>query len=178
MSRHVLDWLGAYHDGELRGDRLRRVEAHLRACAACRAELEALESLSALLQASPAMPARTAPERFVAQVQLRLSARPGPSDGARLMRAAWTGLPLALLGVWAFFQSVLLVSGLALLALPWAGGAPEVGTPAWPVGGGLVELFVLEVGLTVVLAGLLWGWLAGWWAARRTSVNSSGAGAG
>lgn len=176
MSGHVLDWLGAYHDGELRGDRLGLVEAHLRVCAACRAELEGLKSLAALLQASPAMPARTAPERFVAQVRLRLSARPAPSDRARLMRAAWAWLPLVLLGMWAFFQSVLLVSGLALLALPWAGGALGLGVPAWPRGIG--ELFVLEVGLTVVLAGLMWGWLAGWWAARRTSVRSTGADAG
>ena len=53
MNEHVTPWLGAYHDGELRGRRLQQVETHLAHCAACRAELEELRALSALLQESP-----------------------------------------------------------------------------------------------------------------------------
>ena len=58
MSEHVLDWISAYHDGELHGDRLRWVEAHLHTCADCQAELAALQNLAVRLQASPPMPAR------------------------------------------------------------------------------------------------------------------------
>ena len=48
MNEHVTAWLGAYHDGELRGRRLRQVETHLAHCATCRAELERLRALTAI----------------------------------------------------------------------------------------------------------------------------------
>ena len=71
MSQHILDWLPAYHDGELSPERQRQVEKHLQACPDCLAELEALDGLSALLKVER-MPERISPERFAAQVQLRL----------------------------------------------------------------------------------------------------------
>ena len=46
MAEHVLDWLGAYLDGELAGQRLKLVEDHLAACPECQAELSALSHLS------------------------------------------------------------------------------------------------------------------------------------
>ena len=58
MSEHILNWLPAYHDGELPPGRRQRVEAHLQGCPSCRAELETLTELSALLKADPA-PQRT-----------------------------------------------------------------------------------------------------------------------
>jgi len=193
MSEHVLDWIGAYHDGELHGDRLRRVEAHLRACSACQAELEALQNLKARLQASPPMPARTPPEQFVAQVRLRLPPRSAPVPGrARLRQAAGLWLPLGVLTLWAFGQAVLLVSGLALgmaavpaaipvvlPPLPGLGALPLLVALAQPAGwGGWLALLVLNAGLTAAVAVLVWGCLAGWWAARETSLASSGMQAG
>ena len=53
MTEHVTAYLGAYHDGELRGRRLRQVEAHLAHCATCRAELERLRALAALPWVTP-----------------------------------------------------------------------------------------------------------------------------
>ena len=76
MSRHVTNWLGGYLDGELKGLRLRRVEAHVAQCAACRGEVEALRDLVALLKESPPVEGLTPPERFAAQIELRLSPRP------------------------------------------------------------------------------------------------------
>ena len=76
MNQHVTPWLGAYHDGELKGLRLRQVEAHLAQCAACRVDLEKLQALGALLQESPAATGLMPPDRFVAQVGLRLPRRP------------------------------------------------------------------------------------------------------
>jgi anti-sigma factor RsiW len=193
MSEHVLDWIGAYHDGELHGDRLRRVEAHLRACAACQAELEALQNLKARLQASPPMPALTPPEQFVAQVRLRLPPRSAPVPGrARLRQAAGLWLPLGVLALWAFGQAVLLVSGLALgmaelpaaipvvlPPLPGLGALPLLVALAQPAGwGGWLALLVVNTSLTAAVAVLVWGCLAGWWAARETSLASSGLQAG
>jgi len=193
MSEHVLDWIGAYHDGELHGDRLRWVAAHLRACAACQAELEALQNLAVRLQANPPMPARTPPEQFVAQVRLRLPPRSAPVPGrARLRQAAGLWLPLGVLALWAFGQAVLVVSGLALGVaavpaaipvvlppLPGLGALPLLVALAQPAGwGGWLALLVLNAGLTAAVAVLAWGCLASWWAARETSLASSGLQAG
>ena len=193
MSEHVLDWIGAYHDGELHGDRLRWVEAHLHTCADCQAELAALQNLAVRLQASPPMPARTPPEQFVAQVQLRLPPRSVPVPGRqRVRQAAGLWLPLGALALWAFGQAVLVVSGLALGVaavpaaipvvlppLPGLGALPLLVALAQPAGwGGWLALLVLNAGLTAAAAVLVWGCLAGWWAARETSLASSGLRAG
>ena len=174
MSEHVTAWVNAYHDGELHGDRLFQVETHLRDCPACRAELEALKALSTLLQKSPPMPVRTSPERFVAQVRLRT--RPHPAQ-LRRRQTGWLLVPLSLLGIWAFLQAVLLVGYLVLMALPLFGGLP--GTQAeWFPGQRTAQLFVLDTALTAVLAALLWGWMAGWWAAHSKHNRSAGETAG
>ena len=193
MSDHELDWIGAYHDGELHGDRLRWVEAHLHTCADCQAELERLQDLRVRLQANPPMPARTPPEQFVAQVQLRLPPRSAPVPGRqRVRQAAGLWLPLGALALWAFGQAVLVVSGLALGVaavpaaipvvlppLPGLGALPLLVALAQPAGwGGWLALLALNAGLTAAVAMLVWGCLAGWWAARETSLASSGLQAG
>jgi hypothetical protein len=120
MTKHVTAWLGAYHDGELRGRHLRQVEAHLARCATCRADLERLQALAALLQESPAAENLTPPERFVAQVGLQLSRRPerpawqSASGGLEI---GWQLVPLGLLGAWAFVQAVFAMAGVVLVAL-------------------------------------------------------------
>ena len=177
MSEHVTAWVSAYHDGELYGARLFQVETHLRDCPACRAELEALKALSTLLQKTPAMPVRTAPERFVAQVRLRTRPHLTPPAPLRTRQAGWLLVPLSLLGLWAFLQAVLLLSRLVLIALPLFGGLPGIQTEWFP-GQMTAQLFVLDIALTAVLAALLWGWLAGWWAARSKHNRSAGETAG
>ncbi|HEX6035240.1 MAG TPA: zf-HC2 domain-containing protein, partial [Anaerolineales bacterium] len=71
MPKHVTEWLGAYADGELRGNRLQHVKEHLAECEVCQLELESLDRLSSLLQEAP-LPEFSPPERFAAQVGLRL----------------------------------------------------------------------------------------------------------
>ena len=66
MSQHLLEWLPAYHDGELGQDRRRLVEAHLEECESCRTELKALEPLSSHLKAERA-PEFTPAARFTAR---------------------------------------------------------------------------------------------------------------
>src|SRR5262245_7207891 len=165
MSQHVMDWLAAYHDGELHGARLVQVETHLLECPACRAELDTLKSLSMMLQQNPAMPARTPPERFVAQVRLRARPPFSLTPQRRIGQAGWLFVPLSVLGIWAFLQAVLSLSQLVLIALPLFGGGPNPPS-AWFSIQWTANLFVLDLALTAGLATLLWGWLAGWWAAH------------
>jgi anti-sigma factor RsiW len=98
MTEHVTAWLGAYHDGELQGRRWRQVEAHLAHCATCRAGLERLRALAALLQESPAAGDLMPPERFVAQVGLRLPRRPERPAWQRGLEIGWQVVPLGLFG--------------------------------------------------------------------------------
>ena len=197
MTEHVTTWLGAYHDGELRGLRLRQVEAHLAQCATCRADLERLRALAALLQESPAAENLTPPERFVAQVGLRLPRRPEHPAWQRALEIGWQLAPLGLLGAWVFVQAVFTIAGAVLVALRMGLGGDVVAglLPASQQGPSLSEIFSLsgaslgDVGrivlqllsiraplgwgitlnlVSLVVIGLLYvSWLASWWARRQ-----------
>jgi len=197
MTEHGTTWLGAYHDGELQGRRLRQVEAHLAQCAACRAELQSLQALGTLLQESPASEGLTPPERFVAQVGLRLPRRPERPAWQRALEMGWQLTPLGLLGAWAFVQALFVVAGVVLVALRMGLGGEMVAglLPVSQQGLPLSEISSLSVaslgdigrimlrvlgnggplgwGVTLNLAslaviGLLyWSWLASWWARRQ-----------
>ncbi len=192
MNQHVTSWLEAYHDGELHGLRLRQVEAHLAECAACRTELEQLQALSALLQ-SPAAARCTSPDRFVAQVKLRLARRPEQPAGKRALEAGWRLIPAGLLGAWAFAQTVFVIVGIVFIASNM-GGDTAAGLLSVPGGSWLLEAFrwtgmhlgrvermvlqwlstlgglaLLNLTLLIVFALLYWSWLASWWVRRRRS---------
>ena len=197
MNEHVTVWLGAYHDGELQGRRLRQTETHLAHCEMCRAELEGLRALTALLQESPAPERLTQPDRFVAQVGLRLPRRPTQPTWKRALETGWRLVPLGLLGTWAFVQAVFAVAGGVLVALRMGLGGDVVAglLPASQQGLSLSEIFSLsgaslgDVGrmmlrllgnggplgwgvtlnlVSLAVIGLLyWSWLASWWARRQ-----------
>lgn len=197
MNEHVTPWLNAYHDGELQGRRLRQVETHLAHCAACCAELEGPRTLSALLQESPVPEGFVPPERFVAQVGLRLPRRPTQPAWKRALETGWRLVPVGLLGAWAFVQAVFIVSGVALRALQMGLGGDAVAEllPASQQGLSMAELSISsgaslsEIGqialrlfgsggplgwsvtlnlVSLAVIGLLyWSWLASWWARRQ-----------
>ncbi len=197
MTEHVKAWLGAYHDGELQECRSWQVEDHLAECATCRGELESLGRLTALLQQSPPVMGVTPPERFVAQVGLRLPRRPEQPPWQRALEIGWRLIPLGLLGAWAFAQTVLIVAGLVLPVLQMAPGGDLVAglPPSAPPHPSSSELFgllgaslgeagriILQLlgngaplawGVTLNLASLIligllyWSWLASWWARRQ-----------
>jgi anti-sigma factor RsiW len=115
MNPHVNEWLAAYHDGELPTYRRQQVEKHIEDCSTCRAELEAFLELSSLLKADQ-VPHQTPPQRFAAQVNLRLpravSSRTLQKEG-QLPR--WVmGIPLVLIIVWAFLAAALKVTTFVL----------------------------------------------------------------
>jgi predicted anti-sigma-YlaC factor YlaD len=193
MNEHVTQWLGAYHDGELRGRRLQQVEAHLAHCAACRAELKELQALTMLLQESPAPEVRTSPERFAAQVGLRLSRRPVQPTWKRILETGWRLTPVGLLGAWAFVQAVLAVATMVLYALrigalgdvitrwlpplgePWLAQISRLsGASLNDASTAVLRLLsllswstVLNLVVLVVIGLLYWSWLASWWARHQ-----------
>ena len=185
MNEHVSTWLEAYHDGELQGRRRQQVESHLAQCAACRAELETLRTLSVLLQASPAADNLTPPEHFVAQVGLRLPRHQEQSVWQRAAGVGWRLMPVGLFGAYALVQAVFIVTGVVLFALR-LGGDPARQSAAWlnRLGAGLNDIApiglpalgnvfpfgwgaVLYLGLMALIGLLYWSWLATWWARQH-----------
>jgi anti-sigma factor RsiW len=200
MDDHVSPWIGAYIDGELIGALREQVEAHLTTCPACRAELAEMRALSSLLRRQPLPASPASDAAFAAAVVNRLPSVPSPWT-RRAMQAAWQGAPLVLFLVWAFFQSVLTISGIVLIALQFIPGAQAAVANLLPFtagaltsGTGLLEgllhldllhsltpgavssgislvdwispLFLVQLALLAVTAGLFLAWLASWWASR------------
>ncbi|HET9908282.1 MAG TPA: zf-HC2 domain-containing protein [Anaerolineales bacterium] len=115
MPDHVTEWLNAYMDDELHGNRLRQVKEHLAECEACQAELSSLRDLSGLLRKVPT-PDFTSPERFATQVNLLLPQKPVPSPKNSLLEIGWWMIPVGLLAVWAFVGTASIVSSLVSAA--------------------------------------------------------------
>jgi predicted anti-sigma-YlaC factor YlaD len=101
MSDHVSEWLNAYHDGELHGNRLHHVEEHLAECKLCQAELESLEGLSNLLHAVPT-PEFVPVGRFATQVNLRLPREQTAVGRKQIFEIGWWMIPVGLVGAWIF----------------------------------------------------------------------------
>jgi len=111
MTEHASEWLNAYLDGELGGLRQRQVEQHLERCAACRAELEALRGLSALLRETPPAAEFTPTGRFVTNLMLSLPRHPDASQPRKAASLGWWLAPAGLLGAWFFLRTVLTLTG-------------------------------------------------------------------
>jgi anti-sigma factor RsiW len=179
MNPHVSELLAAYHDGELPANRQLQVEKHLQGCSTCRVELEALEGLSSLLRAD-SVPHQTPPERFAAQVQLRLprtSLSRARQNGGQPPRWA-LGVPLTLIIVWAFLQAALWVTSFILRADHVLGAAGLFG--GWIKTEGLFETGVdLLLFNAILLIGtiILWSaWMALWlaWNKNQNELSIKG----
>jgi predicted anti-sigma-YlaC factor YlaD len=109
MSNHISEWLNAYHDGELSGNRLHQVEAHLAECELCQKELESLDRLSNALHTVPA-PEFTSAERFASQVNLRLPHKQAVISKNQIFNVGWWMIPVGLLGIWVFMSTAVFVS--------------------------------------------------------------------
>ena len=108
----LTQWLQAYYDGELSGRQLDQVEAHLIECGACQSELDQLSSLSVLLEEAPSAQPPTSPDRFVAQVGLRLPRRPLKPLWQRAFQPVGYLVPLAAFMVMAFISASVWVNNL------------------------------------------------------------------
>jgi len=108
MSSHVTEWLNAYLDGELKGNRLQHVQEHLAECTTCQDELDSLQNLSGLLQTVPA-PEFPSPERFATQVNLLLPQKRTATPNSRIFEIGWWMIPVGLLAVWVFISTAALL---------------------------------------------------------------------
>ena len=115
MSDHVLELLGAFLDGELRGGQLRRVEAHLDECQTCKEEYLTLQALSAKLHEAP-LPDFPSPERFAADLALRLPRTQDKPLRNRVVEIGWWLVPVGLVVAWIFLSTTLLVSNMMIRA--------------------------------------------------------------
>jgi predicted anti-sigma-YlaC factor YlaD len=193
MSEHIQEWLNAYLDGELSGARLRQVESHLADCGICRAELDELQQLSALLHDTAPAGDFLSTERFVANLTLNLPRQPERTSNRRALEIGWWLIPVSVLGIWVFVQVTLALSavfqaastvGLFGETFAWIGSAqPQMNWFATLTGLfgdqlGLTSRFALsalneaEVSLRNWVGPYLWqallgviylGWLASWW---------------
>jgi len=197
MVEHVTEWLNAYLDGELNGMRLIRVQTHLAECATCRAKLEGLRNLSALLRETSPVVEFTPTERFAAQVALRLPHREPHPAGREYQRPAWWLVPAGLFAAWVFLQVTLGLSAL-LTAVGQTGLLDN--TTAWLQAGQQPSVWVMtasnlfagnlnetgrqllqflgeadvlgenlfvQVEWQIGIAVLYWGWLIFWWLRQR-----------
>jgi anti-sigma factor RsiW len=175
MNPHVSELLAAYHDGELPSNRRHQVEEHLQDCSTCRAELESYVELSSLLKAD-VVPHQTVPQRFAAQVQLRLP-RTLPSrtrqNGTQPPRWAM-GIPLVLILVWAFLQAAIKVTSLVLTADQFFGATLF---NSWISTEGLfttsANLFLFNAILFITMTILWSAWMAFWLAWKKNQNVSS-----
>jgi len=94
--------LADFVEGSLRGRERARVEAHVRDCADCRAEVAALERTGELLRETGAIPA---PSRLWGSIQAEIAGT-GSATAIRSLRVRWRGavaaaaLAAALIAVW------------------------------------------------------------------------------
>jgi hypothetical protein len=139
----------------------------------------------------------TPPERFVAQVGLRLPRRPKRPAWQRMLETGWQLVPVGLLGAWAFAQTAFIVAGGVLVALrmglgenvaagllpvaqqePWltkvfdlsGAGLNDVGRIVLQLlsnGGPLGWGVTLNLVSLVIIGLLYWSWLASWWARHQ-----------
>jgi anti-sigma factor RsiW len=159
MEDRTRGLLPRYHDGELTEEATRAVELHLATCAACRAELQALRSLSATL-AGAAEPGSTADaEAFWQALQ--------PKLGAQHAAPPWRSwLPgLLLLGL----QGILGAIGALLMIGSLVRGLTGINTglPGLPLPG------LFSIGMFGWAGVLYLIWLAAWWSRHHTAPNPS-----
>lgn len=192
MSKHVMELLNAYLDGELKGSHLQQVEVHLAECNLCREELEALARISSLVREVPA-PEFMPVERFTAQVNLRLPLRRTGPPQSRLREAGWWMIPVGLLVAWVFVSTAFFVSDVLFAAgnmglltsvsdwlafdstsqADWSALLGQAGVLSgdrlgWAI---LTEAFtrtsLLQIILQASIALLYLSWMAIWWTRRQ-----------
>jgi hypothetical protein len=203
MANHVTEWLGAYHDGELRGARLRQIEGHLAECATCQAELDGIQNLSALLQDTAINSDFLLTERFVADLALSMPRQSEQPQPRKALKIGWWLIPVSLLGIWLFINITLSLSSVVTLAadtgllggnLAWLQGNPlqmkwiatvmnlfgnQLGALGRETLSALndANLFIVQLAGRLIPQAILavsyLGWLLSWWLRHQPQPSQS-----
>jgi hypothetical protein len=126
MSAHVNDQLSAFLDRELGAGAHAAVEAHLRACEACREQLARIAAVDAAVRELPAEPPAGYFEALPGRVRQKLEAE----GGARPTRAA----PRSLVPVWAWAAAAALLVVVVTPRLRTPGPPSPEPPPPSPIG--------------------------------------------
>ena len=112
MDKHVIEWLGAYQDGELQPALVKQVQDHLAECNHCRQELASIKNLSILLRSQPV----PTPDlrKFTARLNAQLPARPVVPSGHHSRQVIWWLIPVLVVVVAMIIQ---IASGMTLFML-------------------------------------------------------------
>ena len=163
MSEHINGWLIAYFDGQLGERRSQKVEAHLQDCEECRQELDRLSTLRVLLRENPETIDLISTDRFVAQVGLRLQPRSAQTTVQWALSAMWIMVPVGLLGIWAFMQTLTTLTGLTGFAIDaglWRDFAEYFSPPSQS---NILSPLSWRIVLSMVTGLVSLSWLASWW---------------
>ena len=197
MSDHVTEWLNAYFDGELTGRKLHQVEQHLAECEFCRTELTSLDVLSSFLHEVP-VPEFTSPERFAAQVNLRLPHKKTAEPGKQVIEFGWWMIPVGLLAAWVFVSTAFILGDILSIAgnlgllsgmSAWLASGPSngiylsatIGQMGVLSGNSLnwaeatetfTRISLPQIGLQISIALLYLSWMAIWWARHMRQPHS------
>ncbi|MBI9050175.1 MAG: zf-HC2 domain-containing protein, partial [Anaerolineaceae bacterium] len=99
MSEHMLNYLNAYHDGELNKSQAQKVERHLQVCPSCNEAYQSILALSAELHEMP-MPALPSAEKMAAEIALFLPRNQEPAVKDKIFKIGWWLIPIILLAIW------------------------------------------------------------------------------
>ena len=120
-------------------------------------------------------------QRFQAQGMQRLPPVVQQSSWQRALKAGWQLAPLGAVLVWAFGQAIWLVtslvavlnSPLGLSRLSMLSGGLSLAGPSsgWSGAATIIELGLLNLAFSALVAIFLCGWLASWWMLHRGSQN-------
>lgn len=199
MHEELHPFLNAYMDGELRGARLEKMQAHLESCGICSHELEDLRRVSAALHGAPE-PSFRPVEQFTADLALTLPQRISKERSSRVDLLIWWLIPAGLLFDWLlvniviFIKDAFFMAGASGLMGQTASASPTSGSqPLWfallnlltggqiAVNSAINQLNELGGFTAGFLNGFMWqlgiglvymGWLAFWWFRRRPQTTN------
>ncbi len=130
MSDHIGSLLDAYLDGEIPVSKIDAIETHLASCEKCQTEVNKRRQLVALLHEAPPVMIPKPASEFAMEVRSQLQQRPLKNRTFhRVLKLGWQALPVGLLLVIIFINTVSFLSNAAAF-LPGVTGE-LIGNSSW-----------------------------------------------
>ncbi len=161
MSDHIGSLLDAYLDNELPSSKRCAIEEHLTNCSLCQREIKQRRRLAVLLKEAPPVTPIKSEKQFISAISSQLQGRStkGWSRG-RVLRLGWRAIPVGLLLLIAFIQTVSLI-GTVTEIIPGLNGI-LLGSLSWsPIDRTLSDPMRILFGLLGVFRLPDWNWITG-----------------